>query len=121
MPKRGIFFGYFKSFPDLSSCGVPDMIAFVRKNHGYAISFGTTYNFWYHVIEGSPGFILGYLYQFCMILQSGFLFHPFHRNKFWTLILEMGVIPHALFISIFFVHQTVADSFNFVGGFSFLF
>merc|ERR1719401_1573357 len=112
MPKRGLFLGYFRSLP---SCGdlVPDMIHFIRMYHGYAISFGTTYNFWYHPIEGSPGFIFGYLYQFCMILQSAFLFHPLHRNKFWTLILEMGVIPHARWISIFAANQTVAESFMF--------
>lgn len=40
-----------------------DLVPFVRKYHGYAISFGTTYNFWYHPMEGSPGFVLGYLYQ----------------------------------------------------------
>merc|ERR1740123_1646233 len=97
------------------------MIAFIRKYHGYAFSFGTTYNFWYHPLEGSPGFVLGYLYQFCMILQSGFLFHPFHRNKFWTLLLEIGVIPHALFISIFIANGSQSALFMFVFGFAFLF
>ena len=92
MPKRGLFFGWWKDF-DFKCIGdraaeitnSRNFIPFVRKYHGYGVSFGTTYNFWYHPMEGSPGFVLGYLYQLCMILQSSFLFHPLHRNKFWTL------------------------------------
>ena len=92
MPKRGLFFGWLKDF-DFKCIGdraaeitnSRNFIPFVRKYHGYGVSFGTTYNFWYHPMEGSPGFVLGYIYQLCMILQSSFLFHPLHRNKFWTL------------------------------------
>lgn len=58
------------------------------------------------------GFILGYLYQFCMILQSSFLFHPLHRNKFWTLLLELGVIPHSVLIAIFFANGDSGSRFQ---------
>merc|ERR1711920_557097 len=34
---------------------------------------------------------------------------------------EMGVIPHAVFISIFYANQTLAETFMFAGGFSFIF
>ena len=120
MPRRGLFCGYWKSFDNRCKIG-EDFIPFVRKYHGYGISFGTTYNFWYHPIEGSPGFILGYLYQLCMILQSSFLFHPLHRNKFWTLLLEMGVIPHSMLIAIFFANGSPGSVFQFGFGFALAF
>merc|ERR1719469_1212912 len=100
MKTRGLVFGYIKGLPFKDGL-VPDLVAFLRKYHGLAFSFGTTYNFWFHPVEGSVGFVLGYLYQFCMILQSGFLFHPMHKNKWWTLLLELAVVPHAALIAIF--------------------
>lgn len=52
----GLFFGYIRSFQLTGKMTLgQDFIPFVRKYHGFAISFGTTYNFWYHPIEGSPG------------------------------------------------------------------
>lgn len=124
MPRRGLVFGYWKSFDfkwnEKSGLG-RNFIPFIRKYHGYGISFGTTYNFWYHPMEGSPGFVLGYLYQFCMILQSSFLFHPLHRNKFWTLLLELGVVPHSILIAIFFANGNPGSAFQFGFGFAFAF
>jgi hypothetical protein len=72
-------------------------------------------------MEGSPGFVLGYLYQFCMILQSSFLFHPLHRNKFWTLLLELGVVPHSVLVAIFFSNGQPGSAYQFGFGFSLLF
>jgi hypothetical protein len=124
MPRRGLVFGYWKDF-DYKCCDQhkigTSFIPFIRKYHGYAISFGTTYNFWYHPMEGSPGFVLGYLYQFCMILQSSFLFHPLHRNKFWTLLLELGVVPHSILIAVFFANGNAGSAFQFGFGFAFTF
>ena len=78
MQRRGLVFGYIREF----NCPVVfDFHAWVRENHGYVISFGTVYNFWYHPLEGSPAFILGYFYQFMMIAQSSMLYHTNHRNK----------------------------------------
>merc|ERR1712176_483057 len=56
-----------------------------------------------------------------MILQSGFLSHPFHRNKFWTLLLEVGVVPHSIFIALFYAGQGLGEVCMFGGGFSLLF
>ena len=123
MPRRGLLCGRCKDFDCLKhKCDVgTTFITFVRKYHGYGISFGTTYNYWYHPMEGSPGFVLGYLYQFCMILQSGFLFHPLHRNKFWTLLLELGMIPHAVITAVFFANGGSGQTYQFGFGFSLLF
>ena len=128
MPSRGLFFGYWKNF-DYECIGDTlanvlqsrDFIRFTRRYHGYGISFGTTYNFWYHPMEGSPGFVLGYLYQLCMIVQSSFLFHPNHRNKLWTLLLELGVVPHSAVIGIFFANGQSGAPFMFSFGFAFAF
>lgn len=65
--------------------------------------------------------MLGYLYQFCMILQSSFLFHPLHRNKFWTLLLELGVVPHSVLIAIFFSNGNPGSAYQFGFGFSLMF
>jgi len=120
MPKRGLLFGYIRSFDNPCGFG-KDFVNFVRKQHGYAFSFGVTYNYWFHPIEGSPGFVLGYLYQFLMMLQSNFLLHPFHRNKFWTLILQVGIVPHAFFIAWYFANGSAGSVFQFPFGFAMLF
>eukprot|EP00928_Gymnodinium_smaydae_P027283 TRINITY_DN21143_c0_g1_i2.p1 TRINITY_DN21143_c0_g1~~TRINITY_DN21143_c0_g1_i2.p1 ORF type:complete len:379 (-),score=35.54 TRINITY_DN21143_c0_g1_i2:243-1379(-) len=117
IPTRGLVFGYIRSLEGPHSIGA-DFIPFVRKYHGYAISFGTTYNFWYHPMEGSPGFVLGYLYQFCMILQSGLLFHPMHKNKWWTLLLEIAVIPHSVLVAVFFANGSSGSAYQFGLGFA---
>ena len=55
MPKRGLVCGRWKSFDCLKhKCNVgTTFITFIRKYHGYGISFGTTYNYWYHPMESS--------------------------------------------------------------------
>ena len=56
-----------------------------------------------------------------MILQSSFLFHPLHRNKFWTLLLEVAVIPHSVLIAIFFANGKPGSAYQFGLGFSLMF
>ncbi|KAF1801729.1 hypothetical protein FB192DRAFT_1421932 [Mucor lusitanicus] len=62
IPYRGIIFGYGKR-PASDA-----VIQFVRKYHGYAMSFGTVLNFHYHPVS--------------------------HRNKSWVLFLETWVFIH---------------------------
>ncbi|KAI9282518.1 hypothetical protein BC943DRAFT_265971, partial [Umbelopsis sp. AD052] len=65
IPYRGLFFGRCKRLP------VPhfnDVITFAKRYHGYMISFGIVYDFHYHPMS--------------------------HRNKNWTLLLEVWVLIH---------------------------
>eukprot|EP00835_Amoeboradix_gromovi_P002175 NODE_117_length_18986_cov_0.639540.p6 type:complete len:271 gc:universal NODE_117_length_18986_cov_0.639540:14194-15006(+) len=43
IPRRGLFFGYFKKVPILRV----ESKSFVRKYHGYFMGFGAIFNFWY--------------------------------------------------------------------------
>ncbi|RCH90840.1 hypothetical protein CU098_009419, partial [Rhizopus stolonifer] len=61
IPRRGIIFGLGKS----SSASV---VQFIKKYHGYVMSFGTVLNFHYHPVS--------------------------HRSKSWVLLLETWVFIH---------------------------
>lgn len=107
MPRRGLAFGYLRSFSckgygkELSS----NFFAMVREGHGYVFGFGLVYNFWYHPIEGAPSFLLGYYYQLMMISQSNLLYNAKHRNKYWTFALEAAVVPHSVITSLLSNHN----------------
>ncbi|KAJ2955554.1 hypothetical protein NQZ79_g8446 [Umbelopsis isabellina] len=91
IPYRGLFFGHCKSV------GVPhfqDVIAFVKRYHGYVMSFGIVYNFHYHPVEATVGHLLGFFYQFLLLWQSTSFLHNSHRNKNWTMLLEVWVLIH---------------------------
>ncbi|RUP45480.1 hypothetical protein BC936DRAFT_148116 [Jimgerdemannia flammicorona] len=98
IPRRGIFFGRFKSLP-LS--GFKEMIAFTRKYHGYMISFGLVYDFHYHPCEGSVGHFGGFWYQFMLFWQSSLFYNNAHRNRNWTLLLETWVWLHGTLTAVF--------------------
>ncbi|KAI8971932.1 hypothetical protein BDF20DRAFT_824559 [Mycotypha africana] len=68
IPYRGVIFGLGKQ----SAKGT--VIQFIRKYHGYAMSFGTVLNFHYHPVS--------------------------HRNKAWILLLETYVFIHGTLTAI---------------------
>ncbi|CAO3630444.1 unnamed protein product [Mucor hiemalis] len=88
IPYRGIVFGYGKISASDS------LIQFIRRYHGYVISFGTVGNFHYHPTEGTMGHTFGFIYQCLLIWQSTNFLHKSHRNKSWILLLETWVFIH---------------------------
>ncbi|ORE11949.1 hypothetical protein BCV72DRAFT_196906 [Rhizopus microsporus var. microsporus] len=67
IPRRGIIFGIGKH-------SARDVVHFVKKYHGYLMSFGTVLNFHYHPVS--------------------------HRNASWTLLLETWVFIHGTLTAI---------------------
>ncbi|KAI9472026.1 MAG: hypothetical protein EXX96DRAFT_582643 [Benjaminiella poitrasii] len=88
IPYRGIIFGRGKISPN------DPVVKFIRKYHGYAMSFGTVLNFHYHPVEGTMGHCFGFIYQCLLIWQSTNFLHKSHRNKSWILLLETWVFLH---------------------------
>ncbi|KAI8085870.1 uncharacterized protein B0P05DRAFT_534038 [Gilbertella persicaria] len=88
IPYRGIIFGYGKKPAS------DPVIQFIRKYHGYGMSFGTVLNFHYHPVEGTMGHCFGFIYQCLLIWQSTNFLHRSHRNKTWVLFLEIWVFIH---------------------------
>jgi hypothetical protein len=88
-PRRGLAFGIR---PPLRR----EFVDLVRRYHGYIFSWAIVYTFWYHPMEGKPGHLVGFLYMALLMLQSSLLFTYAHRDRRWTFVLELMVLPHAL-------------------------
>ncbi|TNE48500.1 MAG: hypothetical protein EP343_15530 [Deltaproteobacteria bacterium] len=92
-PRRGLIFGkkvkFHKRF--LQIC---------KEYHGYLFIWALIYTFWYHPMEGTMGHLIGFFYMFVLLGQSTLLFHRAHLNKWWTLSLEMLVLPHGVLVAI---------------------
>jgi len=91
IPYRGLFFGRCKRIP------IPhfnDIVTFAKRYHGYMISFGIVYDFHYHPMESTVGHLGGFFYQSLLFWQSTSFLHYSHRNKNWTLLLEIWVLIH---------------------------
>ncbi|KAG2203367.1 hypothetical protein INT47_010065 [Mucor saturninus] len=94
IPLRGIIFGRGKK-PRSDR-----VIQFIRKYHGYVMSFGTVVNFHYHPVEGTMGHCFGFIYQCLLIWQSTTFLHKTHANKSWVLLLETWVFIHGTLTAI---------------------
>jgi len=73
---------------------------FLRRYHGFFISFALLNDFWYHPFESTAGHLLGVLNDVLILRQSVFIYTPAHRNTFWMLALEVCVVPHSGLIAI---------------------
>ncbi|CEG74243.1 hypothetical protein RMATCC62417_09482 [Rhizopus microsporus] len=93
IPRRGIILG-------LGKHSARDVVHFVKKYHGYLMSFGTVLNFHYHPVEGTMGHLFGFVYQCLLIWQSTNFLHKSHRNASWTLLLETWVFIHGTLTAI---------------------
>ncbi|KAI7872118.1 hypothetical protein BDF14DRAFT_1756716 [Spinellus fusiger] len=91
IPTRGIAFGLGRQ---LRSPSFQQVLQFIRKYHGYLVSFGTVYNFHYHPAEGTMGHYFGFIYQVMLLWQSTTFLHNSHRDKAWILLLEVWVFVH---------------------------
>ena len=91
--RRGLFFGKKVPFPQ-------ELIRFARQYHGYYFAWAIIYTFWYHPMISSSGHLIGFLYMFLLLLQSSLFFTTIHKNRFWTLVLEVSVLIHGSIVAI---------------------
>jgi len=90
--RRGMFFG--KALP-LSQ----DATRAVRKYHGYYFSWAILYTFWYHPMDITGGHLLGFLYMFMLMLQGSLFFTRVHVNPKWTIVSEISVVMHGVYVA----------------------
>jgi len=93
-PRRGLIFGYKFKFKD-------GFLYIVRKYHSYIFTWAIIYDYWYHPTVGTFGHLMGFYYNFLIIVQATLLFNRAHLNKWWTVFLEVFVLIHAVAVAIF--------------------
>ncbi|MDP6969302.1 MAG: hypothetical protein QGG88_09340 [Gammaproteobacteria bacterium] len=92
-PRRGLIMGRGKSrFTNIR----PILIRY----HGYYFAWAITYTFWFHPMETTFGHLLGFFYTFMLFIQAGFIFTRVHTNRYWTLLLEVGVLVHGVSVAL---------------------
>ncbi len=92
-PRRGLLFGRRLRFDRR-------FIKLVREYHGYLFSWAIIYTYWYHPTEATVGHLAGFFYMFMLFGQSVLIFNRAHVNRWWTLTLEMLVLPHGVLVAI---------------------
>mgnify|MGYP004048364633 FL=1 len=92
-PRRGLLFGRRLRFDRR-------FIKLVREYHGYLFSWAIIYTYWYHPTEATVGHLVGFFYMFMLSGQSVLIFNRAHVNRWWTLTLEMLVLPHGVLVAI---------------------
>lgn len=92
-PRRGLFFGAGKGW-------FAGTRQFLIRYHGYYFAWAITFTYWYHPMEVTGGHLLGFFYTFLLFVQAAFIFTRIHTNKYWTVILEMAVVVHAVMVAV---------------------
>lgn len=92
--RRGMFMGYKAPFSER-------IISFAKKYHGYLFAWAVVYTFWFHPMVSTPGHLAGFFYMFLLMLQGSLFLTKIHVNKYWTLMQEITVIPHAFLIAVY--------------------
>ena len=90
--RRGLFFGHKIDFIERPA-------GFIRRYHGYYFSWAIVYTFWFHPIEDRLGHLLGTFYILLLLLQGSMFFTRFHRDRVWTLLLEIFVLFHGALVA----------------------
>ncbi|HEY9087550.1 MAG TPA: hypothetical protein VIO36_05235 [Anaerolineaceae bacterium] len=90
--RRGMFFSRPLPIRD-------EIIRFARKYHAYYFAWAIVYTFWFHPAESTPGHLAGFFYIFLLLLQSSLFFTRIHNNRYWTTILEVTVLLHAVLVA----------------------
>lgn len=93
-PRRGLIFGYKFKFKD-------GFMYIIRKYHSYIFTWAIIYDYWYHPTVGTFGHVMGFYYNFLIMVQATLLFNRAHLNKWWTFFLEVFVLIHAVAVAIF--------------------
>ena len=110
--RRGLFFGKKMNFRK-------EFYRWLKEYHGYAFSFAVIYTFWFHPMVNTPGHLLGFVSTILVMFQGSLMFTKAHHNKWWTLLIEVIVLPHATLIAIGQGVDGLAHMFFF--GFAFIF
>lgn len=90
--RRGLFFGHKIDF-------IERPVGFIHRYHGYYFSWAVVYTFWFHPIEDNVGHLLGTFYILMLLLQGSMFFTRFHRDKIWTMLLEVFVLFHGAMVA----------------------
>ncbi|MFN2146017.1 MAG: hypothetical protein ACK2T7_11750 [Anaerolineales bacterium] len=93
-PRRGLILGQKIKFQKR-------FLQVIREYHGYIISWGIIYTFWYHPMENTFGHLAGFFYMFLLLAQSVLLFNRAHLNKYWKFTLEALVLVHGTLVAIY--------------------
>ena len=93
-PRRGMILGKKFKFKE-------GFIYIVRKYHSYFFTWAIIYDYWYHPTVGTFGHLMGFYYNFLIMVQATLLFNRAHLNKWWTFFLEVFVLIHAVAVAIF--------------------
>jgi hypothetical protein len=93
-PRRGLIFGHKFRFKE-------GFIQIVRRYHSYVFTWAIIYDYWYHPTIGTFGHLMGFYYNFLLMVQATLLFNRAHLNKWWTFFLEVFVLIHAVAVAIF--------------------
>jgi hypothetical protein len=72
----------------------------IRKYHGYYISWALVYTFWFHPMEGEYGLLTGFFYMFLLFIQVSFAGTKLHTTIGWLTALELTVGLHGPAISL---------------------
>lgn len=91
-PRRGLFFGIKVPIQT-------EVLSFAKKYHGYYFSWAIIYTFWFHPTEATPGHLWGFFYLLLIMLQGCLFFTRIHTNRYWTLMLEVLVLIHAVVVA----------------------
>ncbi|MBI5943317.1 MAG: hypothetical protein HY864_03015 [Chloroflexi bacterium] len=93
-PRRGLIFGkkfkFRQAFTEI-----------IRHYHGYFFTWAIIYDYWYHPTTNTAGHLMGFYYNFLIIVQAVLLFNRAHLNKWWTFFLEVFVLIHGVAVAIF--------------------
>lgn len=93
IPRRGIVLG--ANLPLKSR-----MYGWIRKYHGFFISWALVYTFWFHPMEGDYGLLTGFFYMFLLFIQLSFAGTRLHTAIGWLTVLELTVGLHGPAISL---------------------
>ncbi len=92
-PVRGIFWGRKLRIQDA-------ITGFVRKYHGFYVSWALVYTFWFHPMEGDLPILLGFFYMFLLFIQMSMFNTRLHFSVPWITTNEVFVGVHGTAIAI---------------------
>jgi len=91
--RRGMFFGRKIKFRQ-------EFYHWMKQYHGYAFSFAVIYTFWFHPMVPTLGHLGGFISVFLVMAQGSLFFTRTHQNKYWKLLVEIMVLPHAALVAL---------------------
>ncbi len=107
IPRRGIALGLPLGLKSRA-------YGWIRRYHGYYISWALVYTFWFHPMEGDYGLLTGFFYMFLLFMQLSFAGTRLHVSLGWLAVLELTVGLHgpAIALQKFLAENTGASIFT---------